>query len=51
MKRVRIEKMKGRREPRWPEALPLDPRDVEILRAKAVERARRRPLTTQVRAR
>jgi hypothetical protein len=41
MKRVRIEKVKGRREPRWLEVLPLDPRDVDVLRAKAVERARR----------
>ena len=40
MKRVRIEKSKGRREPRWREALPLDPRDVDVLRAKARGRAR-----------
>ena len=46
MKRVRIEKVKGGREPRWLEALPLDPRDVEVVRAKAVERARRGDVTT-----
>jgi hypothetical protein len=38
MKRVRIQKSKGRREPRWPEALPFEPRDVDVLRAKALER-------------
>jgi hypothetical protein len=36
MKRVRIEKSKGRREPRWREALPLDPWDVDVVRAKAI---------------
>jgi hypothetical protein len=46
MKRIRIEKVKGRREPRWLEVLPLDPRDVEVLRAKAVARARRGDVTT-----
>lgn len=39
MKRVRIEKSKGRREPRWREALPLDPRDVDVLRAKVIRQA------------
>jgi hypothetical protein len=38
MKRVRIEQVKGRRESRWLEVLPVDPRDVDILRAKALER-------------
>lgn len=41
MKRIRIEKLKVPREPRWLEILPLDPRDVDVLRAKAIERARR----------
>ena len=41
MKRIRIERSKGRRERHWLEVLPLDPRDVEVLRAKAIERARR----------
>ena len=39
MKRIRIEKLMVRREPRWLEVLPLDPRDVDVLRAKAVQRA------------
>ena len=47
MKRIRIEKLKGRREPRWLEVLPLDPRDVEVLRAKAMERVRRGDVTTR----
>ena len=42
MKRVRIEKVKGRREPRWLEVLPLDPRDVDVLRAKAIQYAGKR---------
>jgi hypothetical protein len=41
MKRIRVEKVKARREPRRFEILPLDPRDVAIVRAKALERARR----------
>ena len=39
MKRIRIEKLMVRREPRWLEVLPLDPRDVDVLRAKAVQQA------------
>jgi hypothetical protein len=39
MRPIRIEKSKVRREPRWLEVLPLDPRDVELLRAKAIQRA------------
>ena len=39
MKRIRIERLKVRREPRWLEVLPLDPRDAEVLRAKAVQQA------------
>ena len=47
MKRVRIEKSKGRREPRWREALPLDPRDVDVLRAKALQRDDERNVTSR----
>jgi hypothetical protein len=47
MKRVRIEKVKGRREPRWLEAPPLDPRDVDVLRAKAIERDGERNVTAR----
>jgi hypothetical protein len=39
MKRIRIEKVRVRRGPRWLEVLPLDPRDVEVLRAKAIQHA------------
>ena len=46
MKPIRVEKVKGRREPRWFEVLPLDPRDLEVLRAKAVAQARRGDATT-----
>ena len=42
MKRIRIEKVRVRREPRWLEVLPLDPRDVEVLRAKAIQRLARK---------
>ncbi len=38
MRRIRIEKVKGR--PRWLEVPPFDPRDVDVLRAKARGRAR-----------
>jgi hypothetical protein len=41
MKRIRIEKSKVRRQPRLLEVLPLDPRDVEVLRAKAIQRLAR----------
>ena len=46
MKRIRIEKVRVRREPRWLEVLPLDPRDVEVLRAKAVQQAGTRKVTS-----
>jgi hypothetical protein len=46
MRRIRIETVKGRREPRWLEVLPVDPRDVDVLRAKALERTRRGGVTT-----
>jgi len=38
MRRIRIETPKARRARRWPDALPLDPRDPDIVRAKALER-------------
>jgi hypothetical protein len=40
MKRVRIEAPKGRRERRWLDVLPLDPRDPDFLRAKTIGRSR-----------
>jgi hypothetical protein len=42
MKQIRIEKVRVRREPRGFEVLPLDPRDVEVLRAKAIQHAGKR---------
>jgi hypothetical protein len=39
MRRIRIEKVKARRASRWLEVLPLDPRDVDVLRAKAIQQA------------
>lgn len=36
MRRVRVEKPKGRRDRRWTEVLPLDPRDPDVARAKAI---------------
>jgi hypothetical protein len=39
MKRVRIEKPKPRRERWWLEVLPLDPRDPDVVRAKAIDRS------------
>jgi hypothetical protein len=38
MKRVRIQRPKSRRGRRWLEALPLEPRDPDIVRAKALDR-------------
>lgn len=40
MKRVRIEKPKRRVERWWLEVLPVDPRDPDVVRAKAFDRAR-----------
>jgi hypothetical protein len=40
MKRIRISAPKIRRERRWPEDLPEDPRDPDVVRAKALARAR-----------
>jgi hypothetical protein len=48
MKRIRIERLKVRREPRWREVLPLDPRDVDVLRAKAVQQAGKGNLKVRV---
>lgn len=39
MKRSRIEKPKVRRECWWQEVLPLDPRDPDVARAKAIRSA------------
>jgi hypothetical protein len=39
MQRIRIQRPKLRRQRPWREVLPLDPRDPEVLRAKAQGRA------------
>lgn len=39
MQRIRIQRPKGRRQRRWREVLPLDPRDPQVLRAKALGRS------------
>jgi hypothetical protein len=39
MRRIQIEKQTLPRARRWPEVLPLDPRDPDIRRAKALARA------------
>jgi len=39
MKRIRIQRPKARRERDWGEALPPDPRDPDVVRAKALARA------------
>jgi hypothetical protein len=44
---VRIEKSKGRREARWREALPPDPRDVDVVRAKAIRQIDERNVTSR----
>ena len=41
MKRIRTSRPKIRRERSWPEDLPADPRDPDVVRAKALARARR----------
>ena len=38
MKRIRIDRHRARRERPWLEVLPLDPRDPDIVRAKALAR-------------
>ena len=40
MKRIRIDKPRIRRECSWPEDLPADPRDLDVVRAKALARSR-----------
>jgi hypothetical protein len=40
MKRIRTVAPRIRRERRWPEDLPADPRDPGVVRAKALARAR-----------
>jgi hypothetical protein len=40
MKRIRTAKPRVRRERLWSEDLPLDPRDPDVLRAKALARSR-----------
>ena len=40
MKRIRISTPRIRRELRWQEDLPADPRDPDVVRAKALARAR-----------
>jgi len=42
MKRIRASAPRIRRERRWPEDLPDDPRDPDVVRAKALARARAR---------
>jgi hypothetical protein len=41
MKRIRIQPPRTRPEPSWREDLPLDPRDPDVVRAKALARAAR----------
>lgn len=59
MKRIRMQRPKARRERPGREALPPDPRDPDVVRAKALARAghprrlerhRNRPCATRVRA-
>jgi hypothetical protein len=40
MKRIRTSAPRIRRDRRWPEDLPGDPRDPDVVRAKALARAR-----------
>jgi hypothetical protein len=42
MKRIRVSRPKIRRERAWTEDLPADPRDPDVVRAKALARARAR---------
>jgi hypothetical protein len=44
MKRIRIRKPRTVREHPWHEVLPPDPRDPDVVRAKALARARTSPL-------
>ena len=49
MKLIRIQRPKGRREQPWLEVLPPDPRDPDVVRAKALSRAanRRQQVTSK----
>ena len=51
MKRIRTSMPRIRHERRWPEDLPADPRDPDVVRAKALARARPAgsPRTSQAR--
>jgi len=40
MKRIRVDRPRIRRERSWPEDPPTDPRDPDVVRAKALARAR-----------
>ena len=40
MKRVRVDRREIRRKRQWAEDLPADPRDPDVVRAKALARAR-----------
>jgi hypothetical protein len=51
MKRVRIGRLRIRRERPWAEDLPADPRDPDVVRAKALARARSASSTRSNRAR
>jgi hypothetical protein len=49
VKRIRIQRPRARRERPWPDVLPPDPRDPDVVRAKAVSRAanRRQQVTSK----
>jgi hypothetical protein len=47
MKRIRIDRPRIRPERSWAEDLPTDPRDPELVRAKALNRARLAQATRQ----
>jgi len=49
MKLIRIQRPKGQRERPWLEVLPPDPRDPDVVRAKALRRAadRRQQVTSK----
>jgi hypothetical protein len=39
MRRIRIQKPKSNGERRWLEVLPMEPRDLDVVRAKALDRS------------
>jgi hypothetical protein len=51
MKRIRTVAPRTRRERRWPEDLPADPRDPDVVRANALARARLASMARQNRER